>query len=108
VLDHRKSEEKGSQRHGQVSADDRQDSQGERDVGCDRDRPTLERAVANTGVERNVDQRGHDHPTNGSGDWQCRPSWIAQVAGNELALKFQPRDEEENREQPVSGPLGQR
>ena len=60
------------------------------------------------GVERDVDQRGHDHAADRGGDRQRRAARVAQVTGDELALELQPGDEEEDRQQPVGGPLGQR
>ena len=50
----------------------------------------------------------HDHPADGGGDREGGTRRVAQIAGDELALEFQPDDEEEDRQQSVGGPLRER
>ena len=59
------------------------------------------------GVDRHVDQRRADHAADRGGDRQHRPARIAQVPGDELAFQLESGDEEEDRQQPVGGPLRQ-
>ena len=56
-------------------------------------------------VDPDVDGGGHDHPADGRRDRQRGPARVAQIARDELALEFQPDDEEEDRQQPVGRPL---
>ena len=51
------------------------------------------------------DQRGHDDAADGRDDRHHGLGRRAQVADEELALELQPRDEEEDREQAVAGPV---
>ena len=52
-------------------------------------------------------RRGHDHPADRGDHRQHRPAGFPQVTGDEFAFEFQAGDEEEDRQQPVGGPLAQ-
>ena len=47
---------------------------------------------------------GHDDAAHRGRDRQRRLAAVGEVAGDELALELDPRDEEEEREQAVGGP----
>ena len=108
VVDHGEGEQEGAQRARQVGADHRQDGEGEGDVGGRRDRPAAQRAVRAAEVEQHEEQRGHGHAADRRGDRQRGPARLAQVAGDELALELEARDEEEDRQQAVGRPGAER
>src|SRR5215203_1148684 len=74
-------------------ADEREDTDGERDVGRHRDAPAS--SAGPTGVERDEQQCGHDHAAQGAQDRQHRGAGVAKVAMDELAFDLQAGDEEE-------------
>ena len=51
-----------------------------------------------------VDRRGHHHAADGGRDRQGCAARITQIPGDELALEFEPDDEEEDGQQSVGGP----
>ena len=109
VVDHGEGEQERAQRGRQVGADHGQHGQRERDVGGGRDRPARPaRRRSAPALNSDVDQRRDDHAADRGGDRQRGPPRVAQVTGDELAFELQPGDEEEDRQQPVGGPLGQR
>ena len=57
--------------------------------------------------EREVDQRGSDHPADRGDDRRGEPATLAQLAHVELAADLEPDDEEEERHQPVVDPVPQ-
>ena len=70
------------------------------------DRPPDRRAALAAGVEAGRSRRDDD-PSDGGGDRQRGPSGVPQATADELTLQLQSGDEEEDRQQPVAGPLGQ-
>ena len=90
-----------------MRADHGEHGEGEGDVGGGRDRP------AGTGsriAERaeDEDQRGNGHPADGGDHRHEGRLWVAEVAGDELALELETYEEEEHRQQPVRGPVADR
>jgi hypothetical protein len=65
-------------------------------------------ARARCWCERDIDQGGHGHASDGGGHGQRSPARIAQVPGHELPIELQLGDEEEDREQAVGGGLAHR
>ena len=108
VVDDGQREQERAQRGGQRGADDGEHGQGEGDVGRGRDRPAGEVPGGGAGVDRDEHQSRQHHAADRGGDGQHGPARITQVAGDELPFELQAGDEEEDRQQPVGGPLGQR
>ena len=86
--------------------DHREDGEGEGDVGRRRDGPAPEHVTFAAGQQRRTheEQRGHRDTAHRGRDRQRRLAAVGQVAGHELALELDPRDEEEERQQAVGGP----
>jgi hypothetical protein len=80
-----------------------ENGQREGDVGRGRDGPTLGPGLVG---DREIEQRGNDHPTNGSRHRNDGAFRFAQVAGHELTFEFQTGDEEEDGQQTVGRPGG--
>ena len=59
-------------------------------------------------VERDVDDRRHDHAADRRDDRQHRLARLGQLADDDLALDLEPDDEEEERHQPVVDPVLER
>jgi hypothetical protein len=93
--------EERAQRGRQRCADHRQNGERERDVGRGRYRPSRERSAAYR-VDHAVHQCRHGHPAQRRHHRQRRGGSWPQLAGDQLPLQFDPGDEEEDREQPVS------
>jgi hypothetical protein len=91
-----------------VRTDDRQHRQRKRDVGGGRDGPAAQRVASCAGGDQEVEHRGRSHAPDCRGDGQRRPARVPQVTGDELALELQADDEEEDRQQAVRRPGGQR
>ena len=82
-----------------------EDAQRDRDVGGHGNAPTV--APSSAGVERDVDERGHRHPTERGDHRQRRLARFRELALDELALDLEPDDEEEHRHQTVVHPLAE-
>jgi len=92
-----------------VGVDHGQDGEREGDVRGRRDGPAAQR-VALTPREANghgIQDRRDGDAAQGGGDGQGRPGAVGQVPGDELALELDARDEEEDREEAVGGPLAE-
>jgi hypothetical protein len=59
-------------------------------------------------VETRVHQRGHDHATDGGGYGYGGTAQLTEITGDELTFELQTGDEEEDCEQSVGSPLGER
>ena len=81
-------------------------SQRDRDVGRHRNAPTV--APSSTGIERDIDERGHRHPTERGNHRQRRLARFPELALDELAFDLEAHDEEEHRHQTVVHPLPKR
>ncbi len=104
VVDDGEGEQERAQRGRQRRADDREDGEREGDVGGGRHRPAAERAVADL-VDGEVDQCRRGHAADRGDHGQDRGLRLAQLTGHELAFELDTRDEEEDGEQPVGGPV---
>jgi hypothetical protein len=58
--------------------------------------------------DHQIQQRRSDHPAERRRHWNHRSARVPQITGHELALQLNPRYEEEDRQQPVTGPLRHR
>ena len=103
VVDHGQGEQERPQRGRQMGGDDRENGQREGDVGGGGDRPALRRRCRPR--SRRYSNAGDDHPADRGGHRHDGAVRVPQVTGHELAFEFQPGDEEEDRQQPVGGPL---
>lgn len=88
-----------------MGGDDGQHSHREGDVGGGRDGPAADRALAVDG-ERDEDGGRYHHAADG-GAMGRTAARVAQVAGDELTLEFEPDNEEEDGQQAVRGPAAQ-
>lgn len=86
-----------------MSGDDRKDSDRESDIGGGRDRPP---AGAGATRDGQIQHRGCDHPADRGRDGHDRAFRVTQVARDEFPFQFQPGDEEKDRQQAVTCPLG--
>ena len=66
------------------------------------------RAAGSPRVHSDVDQRGDGHPADGCDHRHQGRLRVAEVTGDELALELEADEEEEHRQQPVSGPVADR
>ena len=100
-------EQEGAQARGQVGADDGEHGEREGDVGRRRDGPAAVgvRVRSQHRDDPEEDQRRHEDPAEGCGHGDRGPRDGLELAHDELALELQPCDEEEDREQAVSGPV---
>ena len=92
---------------GRCVRDDREHGEGEGDVGRRRDGPAPEHVTLAAGQQRRDRTKssgGHRDTADRGRDRQRRLAAVGQVAGDELALELDPRDEEEERQQAVGGP----
>jgi hypothetical protein len=106
VVDHGEGEQERAQRRGQAPPEDGQHRDRERDVGGHGDGPAAQRAAAQ--VDQRVDPRGHGHAADRREDRDDRRRGPAQLAVDHLALELETDDEEEDRQQAVGRPLGER
>lgn len=104
VVDDGEGEQEGAQRGGQGCADHGEYGEREGDVGGGGDRPALERAAADA-VDREVDDRRHRHPAERGDHGESGGLGVTELAGDQFALELDTGDEEEDREQPVGGPV---
>src|SRR5690606_20570791 len=93
------------ERGGAAGTDDRDQAEGERGVGADRDAPAHGAGPAR--VERQVDQGGADHAADGGADRDHDDAPFAQFAEGEFAGQLQADGEEEQHHQAVVDPLVQ-
>ena len=105
VVDDGQGEQEGPQRGGQLGAHEPQDRQGEGDVGGHRDGPALRPTVGQCEVDAGVDQGGDDHAAQGRDDRDQGLGRLAQGADGQLPLELEAGHEEEDRQQPVGGPV---
>ena len=56
-------------------------------------------------VDQGVDERGHGHAADRGDHGEGGRLGVAQLTGDQLALELDARDEEEDGEQPVGGPV---
>jgi hypothetical protein len=89
-----------------MRADNGEYGYGEGDVGRCGNGPAADRFRV-APVEPNEDEGWNDNAANGRRDGYDRLAELAQVAGDELLLQFQPDEEEEDGEQPVGCPLSE-
>ena len=89
----------------EARADERQHAERERRVRGHHGPPAVRGATA--GVEGEVDQHGRGHPADSGDERQRHAAALAQLAHVELAARFEPDDEEEERHQPVVDPVAQ-
>lgn len=87
-----------------MGADDGEDREGEGDVGGHRHRPAVQASTARCRGEC-VERGGHGHPAERRDHGQCRRRGGAELADDEFAFQFDARDEEEDGEQAVGGPV---
>ena len=109
VVDDGEREQEGAQRDRKLGAHDRQDCQGEGDVGGHRDAPADRRVcVAEAARHERVEQSRHDHSGERGDHGYDRACGSTQTSQGQLVLELEPGDEEEHREQSVSCPHRER
>ena len=86
-----------------AAAEERDHAERERGVGRDHDPPALARVAR----EREVGERGHDHPADRRRDRNADTAAVAELAHVELAADLEPDDEEEERHQAVVHPVAE-
>ncbi len=108
VVDHRQRQQERPQRHRKASTHDRQDRQRECDVGGHGDPPPAGLPVGERQVDRDVEQRGQGHATECCCDGDCGALGRGEGPELELVAKLHTRNEEEDRQQAIGCPHGQR
>ncbi len=106
IVHDRQGQQEDLERQADSIAEQRQDAEGERDVGRHRDTPTPDARCP--GVECDEDERGHDHATERRGDRKGGSPPALQLADDEFALDLETDEEEEDRHEQVVDPEQQR
>ncbi|MNE19574.1 hypothetical protein D3C80_1126620 [compost metagenome] len=107
VIDDGQGQQEDAQRRRQLLAHHRKDSQGEGDVGGQRNGPALRRPAQHPRYGQ-IDQTRNRHPAQGGDDRQSQFLGVAQFALEDLVFDLQPDHEEEDRHQPLLDPVGDR
>ena len=104
VKDH-EGEEEGPHTRRPPATDEREEAQREGRVGRHRDRPAPGGRLA--GVEREVDERRRQHPSDGGEDRRRDPAPFPQLSHVELTADLEADDEEEERHESVVDPAAE-
>ena len=99
VVDDGQRREEDFERDGHTVAHERQDADGEGDIGGRGYSPAVRRRRAV--VEGQIDQRRREHTARRGHDRQDRLARRRKFAADDLSFDFEPHDEEENHHQPV-------
>ncbi|MCZ7685692.1 MAG: hypothetical protein M5U28_45695 [Sandaracinaceae bacterium] len=103
VVDDREGRQEHLEARRDAIAQHREHAEREGDVGGHGDAPA--RALGTARVDREVDQRGHEHAADGGDGRQARLAHRRELPGHELALDLEAHDEEEDPHQAVVDPV---